>query len=234
MKTLNHIIEPARLLLTWQPLDEQSKSRTRRIIGEVQKDSDGIVIFHYLKNTLDYEEAWKAGFVGYPSFSTQQDKFSQGVIQSLMRRIPSRQREDFSDYLAQHRLPAPFDYSDMALLGYTGARLPSDGFALIPVFPADKIPCDLLMEVAGLRYVYFQSINNIQAGDLVTFEIEPGNLVDPDALAVMHKGHRIGYVNRAMKNNFHGWLRDHHITATVERINGKPERPLVYVRVSVT
>lgn len=234
MKTLNHIIEPARLLLTWQPLDEQSTSRTRRIVGEVRKDSDGNVIFHYLRDTRDFEEAWKAGFVGYPSFSTEQDEFRQGVIQSLMRRIPSRQREDFPEYLTQHRLPAPFNYSDMALLGYTGARLPSDGFALIPVFPVDKIPCDFLMEVAGLRYVYFQSMNNIQVGDLITFEIEAGNPVDPDALAVMHKGHQIGYVNRAMKNNFHGWLRDHHITATVERINGKPERPLVYVRVSVT
>ena len=122
----------------------------------------------------------------------------------------------------------------MALLGYTGARLPSDGFALVPDFPADAVPCDFLMEVAGLRHVCNKGIENIHVGDLVTFETDATNPVDADALVVVHQGQNIGYVNRAIKNNFRGWLQAHHVAALVERMNGKPERPLVYVRVSVT
>lgn len=234
MNTLQHIVEPARLLLTWQPSDEQVSPRTRRVIGEVRAESNGQTVFRYLKNTLDFEEAKKAGFRGFPAFDERQDETNQGVIESLMRRLPPRKREDFSEYLAQHRLPDPFSHSDMALLGYTGARLPSDGFALVPDFPADAVPCDFLMEVAGFRHVSRKDIESIRVGDEITFQVDAKNPVDTDALAVVHQGHYIGYVNRAIKHIFHNWLQSHHVVASVERLNGKPDRPLVYVRVSVT
>ena len=70
-----------------------------------------------------------------------------------MRRLPPRNREDFGDYLYLHGLAAPFKLSDLALLGYTGARLPSDAFALVPEFPVDAGPCEYVMEVAGTRHV---------------------------------------------------------------------------------
>lgn len=234
MNTLNHIVEPSRLLLTWQPSDEQASTRTRRVVGEVRIESGGQAIFRYLKNTHDFEEAKKAGFQGFPAFGDKQNEIRQGVIESLMRRLPPRKREDFDGYLAQHRLPAPFNYSDMALLGYTGARLPSDGFALVPDFPIDAVPCDFMMEVAGFRHVSQKDIESIRLGDEITFEIDANNPVDVDALAVVHQGHRIGFVNRAIRHIFHKWLQSHHVEASIERINGKPERPLVYIRVSVT
>lgn len=233
MNTLHHIVEPERLLLTWQPADEQAASRTRRVVGEVRVKS-GQVVFRYLMGTPDYEAAENSGFKGFPAFDNKQNEVSQGVIESLMRRLPPSNRDDFPEYLAQHRLPVPFQNSNMALLGYTGARLPSDGFALVPDFPVDAVPCDFLMEVAGLRHVYGIGIENIQIDDEVTFEIDTANPVDADAVAVVHHGRRIGYVNRVMRNIFHHWLQFHHVNASVERLNGKPGRPLVYVRVSVS
>ena len=158
----------------------------------------------------------------------------QGVRETLMRRLPPAKREDFAEFLAQHRLPSPFAYSDLALLGYTGARLPSDGFALVPEFPMDAVPCDYLMEVAGLRHVYNGLMTDIHDGDAVSFQSEPSNPVDVDALAVLHEGRTIGYVTRTLRRNFQSWLSTHQVTATVERQNGKPERPLVYLRISVS
>jgi len=117
-----------------------------------------------------------------------------------MRRLPPRKREDFAKYLAQHGLPAPFQHSDFALLGYTGARLPSDGFALVPEFPPDELPCDYLTEVAGLRHVFNGDIALINVGDSVFFVTDKDNAIDADALTVVCKGHMIGYVNRALKN----------------------------------
>lgn len=233
MNTLHHIVEPARLLLTWQPADELAPSRTRRVVGEVRV-MDGNAVFRYLKDSTDFEEAEKAGFKGFPAFDIKQNEINQGVIESFMRRLPPNKRDDFSNYLAQHLLPIPFNYSDMALLGYTGARLPSDGFSIVPVFPEDAVPCDFLMEVAGLRHVYTNNIENIHLGDKVTFEVDTANPVDSDALVVVHQSNRIGYVNRAIKNIFHHWLRSHHVEATVERINGKPGRPLIYIKISVS
>jgi hypothetical protein len=234
MTPLQHIVEPERLLLTWQPVDEQAAVRTRRVVGEILRESNGQFVFRYLKDTADFQSAQEAGFQGFPAFALNQEEARQGVIETLMRRLPPRNREDFAEYLAQHRLPHPFQNSDFALLGYTGARLPSDGFALVPVFPGNAVPCDYLMEVAGLRHVIGTDVSAIHDGDPVSFEEDPINQIDQDALVVVHQGRRIGYVNRALRESFHHWLAAHRVTGVIERQNGKPERPLVFVRISVS
>jgi hypothetical protein len=233
MSPLQHIVEPEYLLLTWQPADEQAPARTRRVVAEIRRLPEGQAAFRYLRGTPDFVAAEDAGFRGFPAFPLDQTETRQGVLEALLRRLPPRNREDFAEYLAQHRLPHPFDHSDFALLGYTGARLPSDGFALVPVFPDNTYPCDYLMEVAGLRHVIGSDVAAIRDGDPVSFEMDVENPVDQDALAVVHQGRRIGYVNRTLRQTFRRWLSGHIVQARVERQNGKPERPLVFIRVSV-
>lgn len=234
MIALQHIIEPKRLWLTWQPLDENLPDRTRRIVGEVYKEESGQAVFRYLKDSPDYKAALNAGFKGFPAFKMNEPEIRQGVIESLMRRLPPRKREDFADYLAQHALPNPFRHSEFALLAYTGARLPSDGFALVPEFPLDAIPCDYLTEVAGLRHVFNGDVHQIRVGDSVSLEVEKQNPVDGDALAVVYEGQHIGYINRALRHTVLGWLVSHKVDVSVYRLNGKPGRPLVYLKISVS
>ncbi len=235
MNPLTNIVEPQSLLLTWQPSDEQAQSRTRRVVGEIVSNANGHIVFRYLNGTIDFAAAMQTGFRGFPAFRDEKQEFHQGVLEVFIRRLPPRNREDFDDFLAQHRLPSPFEYSDMALLAYTGARLPSDGFSLVPVFRKDQVPCDYLMEVAGLRHVFQGDVaRDIAVGDQLSFVIEEGNPVDQNAILVVCRNQNIGYVNRAMRDTFHYWLTHCNIRATVERINGKPERPLVYVRISVS
>ena len=233
MNTLQHIIEPKRLWLTWQPVNESAPTRTRRVVGEVCHEESGEIVFHYLKATPDFQEAKLAGFKGYPAFPLHGDEIRQGVVEALMRRLPPRKREDFAEYLTQHGLPAHFQHSDFALLGYTGARLPSDGFALVPEFPPDAVPCDYLTEVVGVRHVFNGDISLISVGEPVFFIADKDNAIDPDALAVVCKGDKIGYVNRALRHTVQGWLDSHKVDASIHRLNGKPERPLVYVKICV-
>ena len=209
--------------------------RTRRVIGEVVPgNGSSDVVFRYFSAGDDLKAAKAAGFKGFPAFRLEDVETRHGVLESLMRRLPPRNREDFGDYLRLHGLAAPFELSDLALLAYTGARLPSDGFALVPEFPPDALPCDYVMEVAGTRHVLQDDLSSLHEGDAVSIEREPNNVVDSDALAVVHHGRRIGYVNRALKDMFHRWLQTGRMTATIERQNGKPNRPLVFVRVSLS
>ncbi len=232
MNILHHIIEPSRLLMTWQPVNMDAPSRTRRVIGEVSRELGGQTVFRYLKDTPDFKEACNTGFKGFPAFRLEDDEIREGVIETLLRRLPPRNREDFAEFLAQHRLPSPFNFSDMALLGYTGGRLPSDGFALVPDFSQNGVPCDYLMEVAGLRHISGADVSNIHVGDTVNFMTDCDNPVDQDALLVICQEQKIGYVNRAFKASLNRWLQSHHVTASIEKFNGKPERPLVYVMIS--
>lgn len=233
MIPLQHIVEPERLYLTWQPLDEGAPTRTRRVVGVVLKRAGSALGFRYLVELPDYQKAKEAGFQGFPAFKATDVEHTQGVRDSLLRRLPPRSREDFADYLALHRLPSPFEYSDFALLGYTRARLPSDGFELVPSFPADAVPIDLIVEVVGVRHVNGFDVSHVKNGDNVIFKADADNPVDRDAVAVYLKGKHLGYVNRAMRSVFSDWLRLHSVSAHVERINGKPERPVIYLRVTV-
>ncbi|MER2514657.1 MAG: hypothetical protein ABTQ25_19975 [Nitrosomonas ureae] len=63
-------------------------------------------------------------------------------------------------------------------------------------------------------------------------EIDQDNPVDQDALQVICHGREIGYVNRAFRETLHRWLEKYRVSTTIEKLNGKPERPLVYVRIS--
>ena len=233
MNPLRHLVEPSSLFMTWQPSDEGAPTRTRRVIGEVARDGAGIV-FRYLKGTQDFSAAENAGFKGFPAFRLENLETREGVRESLMRRLPPRNREDFVDYLRSHALPAPFALSELALLGYTGARLPSDGFALVPDFPPEAHPCEYIMELAGTRHVFNGNLADLRVGDTVTIRTDPTNPVEADSLMVYHRDQPIGYVNRALKAMVYRWLATERLSAVIERLNGKPDRPLVYVRVSVT
>lgn len=231
-RILEHILEPKRLLLTWQPADEAASARTRRVVGCLE-EIDGQSVFRYLKDSEDFRKAQDAGFEGYPAFRLNDLKDCHvGAIESFLRRVPPRKREDFGKYLNQHRLPSPFAYNDIALLGYTGARLPSDGFAFVPDFAPEDVPCDFLLEVAGVRHC-LQDISNLSIEDVVSFDTHVLNDVDTDAIAIQHDGIKIGYVNRALRKTFRSWLDTKQVTASIERLNGKPERPMVYLLVQV-
>jgi len=233
MNRIRHLVEPHRLFLAWQRPVSSMERRSRRIVGEIERRPGGAV-FRYLENLPDYQEARREGFQGFPAFSIgkSQEYRSPSVLQAFMRRLPPRKREDFSEYLAQFRLPTPFDGSDMALLAYTGAKLPGDGFESMPGL-ADAIPpIELVMEVAGFRHQQV-SASSLAVGEPVTLASEPDNAADPDAIAVRHRDNRIGYIAKPYCATVANWLRAYTVEATIERINGKPERPLVYLFVKV-
>lgn len=233
--TLNHIIEPLALLLVWQSTDESaSLDRTRRVVGKITCEKNGAATLSYLVESDDFQAAIASGFKGYPGFSTSTTRHtSVTVMEAMMRRLPPRKREDFADYLAVHRLPNPFNYSDLALLAYTEARLPSDGFSTVAVFDPTDTPCEFILEVAGARY-YKPHVDELAVGDAVTLNIEHTNPIEPGAIAIFHNENKIGYVNRALIATITSWLSNKEIRAIVDRKSGSADRPLLYVHLLIT
>ncbi|WP_143189194.1 hypothetical protein [Paraburkholderia lycopersici] len=231
MNLLHDIREPSRLLLTWQPGEAEPHARTRRIVGEIVAEGDELVL-RYLHGTPDYVAAEACGFQGYPAFRPSAREHRQGVHEAFSRRLPPRKREDFGDFLAKHRLPNPFPYSDLALLGYTGAALPSDGFALVPDFSGTTEAFEFIMELAGVRHVHGLNMSGIRNGDEINFAIDRENPVDRDAVFALHRGKPLGYVNRALRASLSKWAAKGSLSAKVDRLNGTTDRPRVFVRLS--
>lgn len=230
MNVISHIVEPDRLLLTWQ--GQEGSSRARRVVGELRRNADG-VSFHYLRATPDFEAAQNEGFQGFPAFKVDDRIHVSDVLEAFLRRLPPRTRSDFGEYLRQQRIDPFTEISDFALLGYTAARLPGDSFALVHTFDEASGPFEFVTEVAGFRYASSLGVEAVHVGTPVTFQPEPSNRVDPKAIRVMYGPEVLGYVNRCQTGMFARHLAERSISAVVDRVNGRPDRASIYLFVKV-
>lgn len=233
MKYIEHIIEPDRLLLSWQP--PVGSDRLRRFVAAlVRKGNDADLV--YLVDTEDFRQAKEKGFHEYPGFSANLREY-QGVLSTFMKRLPPRTRRDFGVFLNAIRI-AERDretISDFALLGYSGAKLPDDDFTIVHTFATAQPPFEFLLNVQGYRYYAPNFPYDRLAIDMAAdFEVEPENTQDPDAIRVTIEGSKVGYVSRGLATQLKQWMQQGlTITASLERINGTAERPSILLFVTV-
>ena len=226
MNRIKHVTDPERLLLLWQAPD--GKTRARYVVGELRQ-CEGQVIFRYLPETDEFKKACAEGFVCYPAFRKTAQEYTQGILDTFLRRLPPRKRGDFGKYLEQWRLAPDVEISDFALLGFTGAKLPNDGFSLINPFDRIELPYEFYIEVAGFRHQQNINVDDISVGMNAIFIAELANEHNGDAVRIEINGKKIGYVNNAQCKAFNYWLGQYSIDASVERINGTSDRPLIYI-----
>ncbi|ABM17142.1 hypothetical protein Q667_17350 [Marinobacter sp. C1S70] len=230
---IEHIIEPRRLLLCWQARD--SESRSRYVVGElVQREKN--VTLRYFTGTPEFKEALNNGFVGYPAFPIRSGDVHTGqVLEAFTRRLPPRNRRDFSRYLEMRGISPEAEISDFALLGYTGAKLPNDGFEIVHTFEHAGDQVEFVLEVAGFRHESTIPADQIVVGESVTFHPEPENQYDPHAIRIELRGTKIGYVARGHAPVILDFLNDGaEISGEVFRKNGTAERPLIYIFTQLT
>lgn len=233
MKFIEHIIEPEKLLLSWQT-SQPGKSRGRMFVAEViRHENDADLV--YLVESQEFKQAKELGFKGYPGFGIDKT-IHESILFAFMKRLPPRNRGDFIKYLNALRLQPDASISDFALLGYSGAKLPDDDFTIINPFENAIPPFEFLLQIQGYRYYMEQlPLTSLIEGQAAVFEAEPDNADDPEAIKVLIDDIHVGYVSRGLTTSFHKWFKaGYAITASVERINGTQERPAVYLYVSIT
>lgn len=227
---IEHLIEPDKLLMTWQDNIE----RTRYVVAELKRNGDKISL-HYLINSKDFQAAQERGFNYYPAFQNIQEPHENGVLDSLMRRLPPKTRADYSQYLEGFRIN-PSDsnkLSDFALLGYTGAKLPSDNFAIINPFNNIKDSFEFLLEAAGYRYIVPNPEINFH--DQASFKIEYDQVRQENIIKIFINNLHIGYVTRPLIPYFSEWMSANRIMeASVEKKNGNPNQPDIYLYIRVS
>lgn len=232
MRYIEHIVEPERLLLSWQT-SQPGKGRGRMFVAElIRRGEDADLV--YLPDSDDFKKAMSLGFEGYPGFTTNREKYDS-VLPAFMKRLPPRSRGDFGKYLDSLRIRTDAKISDFALLGYSGAKLPDDDFTVIHTFENGVPPFEFLLHVQGYRY-YVEDVPfaSIKLEQEVILQPEPENPADPKAISIALNGVRAGYVCRGLTESFHEWFAaGYAVNASVERINGTDKLPEIYLYVSV-
>ncbi|MBF0427519.1 MAG: hypothetical protein HQL94_01240 [Magnetococcales bacterium] len=232
-RLIQHIIEPKNLFLAWQTPNGSLYGRTRRKVAEIVRTENGTVVLRYLKGTEDFKIAQDAGFMGYPAFSLEQDRHEFGILETFMQRLPPKKRRDYDDFLRFWRIDPAIAISSMALLGYVGAQLPGDGFFLVHPFDNAQPPFEILEEVVGFRHSQDaqEILLTLQVGQEIYLRADPN-----DALAIrieLPDNRHIGFINTLQAPVFHRWLVNPGIRGFIDRVNGSPSRPLVYVFLEV-
>ncbi len=230
MNLIEHIIEPERLLLTWQSSDPNN--RMRRIVGELLR-ANGKILLRYLLHTSDFSEAKKNGFVGYYAFPVEQE-VHEDVLDVFLKRIPPRSRGDFIKYLESIRIQTD-NISDFALLGYSGAKLPDDDFMIVHPFDNVEGNCEVFTEISGYRHNEGRlNVKDLCLGKMLSLEPEQNNQFDPNSIRIICDGHKLGYINRAQTTSFNRWLTNGRIQRVIfERENGTSSNPRAYIFVEI-
>jgi hypothetical protein len=237
---LENICEPKVLILAWQAPDHMN-NRFRWAVGEIKSKGDSFSLRYFAhgqefdsrNDGHRFDEIVALGYAGYAAFSTKVREHTSGVIEAFNRRLPPRTRSDFAEYMKHFRLRDYNSLSNFTLLGKTEATLPSDGFSIVDPLDGDASCCDLLLEIAGFRYYAENLGDSLELGAQVEISAEPDNERDSNAVKFSINGLTMGYVNRLQATAFQQWLKNNKISAVVERINGKPERPRVFVFIKV-
>lgn len=231
VRFIEHIVEPKHLLLIWQSPNEDD--RHRHIVAELNREEDNATLT-YLVSTDDFQQALQKGFSGYPAFQDFEITHTN-VLDAFMCRLPPRSRADFPQYLQGLRVKPDAKLSDFALLGYSGAKLPSDSFSIINPFENGNLPCELLIEAAGFRHIKKKNEIEVQVGDEVKFVIQNVNeTTQKPAVQLFVNQQLIGYVTRALIPTVTQWINTHRVAgAWIEKINGSPEKPARYIYLRV-
>jgi len=232
MKYIEHVIETNRLVLCWQATE--SKNRSRFVVGELVRDDDGVVDLVYLTDSPDYRSAIECGFAGHPAFRLSAERH-HNVMDTFARRLPTKKRHDYGRYLELRAISPDASISDFTLLGYTGAKLPDDGFEICHPFDNVEGGFEFLIEVAGFRHEAEIDADELPLGGFVEFEREPDNPYDSTAIRISYEGRKLGYVGRGDLGKIHSaWEEGRTLFGDIYRKNGTSSRPLIYVYVSVS
>lgn len=237
---IRHVVEPRRLLLAWQAPDHM-QNRTRWAVGEVLSDEQGPLYrefsgpeFERMNDGQPRALLEELGYAGYPAFNPKLPEHRSGVIEAFLRRLPPRTRPDFARYMEHFRVPSDAVVSPFTLLALTEAKLPSDGFSLVNPHDPDVSECEFVLEVAGHRHYRDAADLSNSVGSRVEFVPEPDNPHDCNAVMIHWNGNLIGYVNRLQAGTFLSWIAQGRVSGEIERLNGTPDKPRVFLFVRVS
>lgn len=180
------------LYLIWKA----EKNRKQYIIGELSKNA------HYeFKYCDEVSEAEKEGFRPLVSFPDLESVYCSKVLFPVFEsRLPDKKRKDMESILKKYDLD---EYEPYQLLKRSGARLPIDSlFFIDPIIDTSK-PFNRKFYVAGSRhYIGCNGTEcdmslEIETGEKVLLELEPGNKKDKKAVKVLNNNNQmLGYIPR--------------------------------------
>lgn len=185
----------ATIYLAWR----KGKGSRRKIVGVIKKNASDGVRFTYIQNGVD--EAEKEGFTPYTDFPDTSKEYTKNILEIFGQRLIKTERPDIKKYLDFWDIDPKYQEDKFYLLAYTQGLLSTDNFEFLADFHPVK-SLRFVSEVCGLSYTKITP-GSIQAGDILTYELEKNNPVDHFAVKILKGNQLLGYVKLIHSRVFH-------------------------------
>lgn len=219
--------------LVWQRDAGSAGGRDRFAVGELVQLEDRVSFRYFDDDALAVPR--EQGFEGFTCMPPGDDDNERLAMKLFRRRLPPSNRDDFGEFLARFGLPADWNYTDLSLLAYTGARRPGCGFSFCETFDGFEDPFSYMFDLTDVVNS-LDVCSQLLPGEAVEFVCEAGDENRPSEVRVARAsdGATVGYVNRVQAGVVSQWLSDGQIKAKVFKFNTFPVEPWVLVRADVT
>lgn len=218
--------------LVWQRDAGSAGGRDCFAVGELVQLEDRVSFRYFDDDALEVPR--EQGFEGYDCMPPGDKDNDRLAMKLLRRRLPPSGRGDFGEFLARFGLPADWDYTDLSLLAYTGARRPGDPFSICETFDGFDNPFTYVFDLVDVESS-LDACGQLSPGEALEFSIEPedGRRLDEVLVSRACDGATLGYVNRVQAGVIGRWLTEGKVEASVFRFNPFPKHPRLFVRAEI-
>ena len=214
---------------------DQNHTGKRYIVGEIVKENNSYTLNYF--DNINFSEDAKEQYSGFVAFDMNTKKsYDNGVMELFQKRLPPKQRQDYSDYLRSNRINENLknNLDSFTLIGLTGGQIEGDGFSFQPVIDVNNNNFQVFFNIAGFRHhSNYPNDINLLRDKQVTLHAEKYNQHDAHAIKIMYKDYNLGYVPYGYNKEIHKFL-DRIDFAIISKINGIFTRPNIGLVVSIT
>lgn len=212
-----------RLYVSWQ----RNPHESRHIIAKIERTPENNALtFDYLP---EFDEAKQKGLSHFFGFKNVANFSPQEIEKMLSLRVISPNRKDKDDFLRFWEAENVTDMFDV--LALTQGKSPTDNFEFLADYETNTQPIQsFITDLAG---VYFQKLDagSIYKGEILSFQKEPHNEFDKEAVAVYKGTLKLGYIKRVHNRVFHNPLYEIRLSVKSFEQNGTIKQIMAKVEV---
>lgn len=163
----------------------------RRIpVGEIRQSvTEGARFAYKIK---EVQKAQAEGFQLYTGFPDLNKEYTENVLDIFGQRIAKSERNDLKDFYSFWNVDLKRKQDTFYMLAMTQGIIPTDTFEFLADFNPVK-GLKFISEISGLSAYQIPS-DTIKVEDELSFEIEPTNEYDNQAVKLFFKTIQLGYV----------------------------------------
>jgi hypothetical protein len=216
--------EIGRIFLSWK----KGPGTRRYIVGLIKRNSTEGATFSYL--LPEVEKASQEGFKPYIDFPNATKVYRENVLDIFGQRLVKFERTDSKEFINFWKLDPRFIEDKYYLLAHTQGWLPTDTFEFLAEFyPVRGLI--FVSDLAGLSYFDFDE-KLLIPGEKLDFILEPQNRYDKEAVLVISKGKKVGYIKKIHNRVFYK-QRSTSLKVKVKSVETSQTGKRVFVEISL-